>query len=253
MRPETVPVESRSAPDPRRPQRTRRAAKHLPGMNIRAVTFDVGGTLIEPWPSVGHVYAGVAARFGVNNIAPERLTGNFMHAWKARAGFDYSRESWYTLVRETFGEAAVRLPAEFFPAVYDGFAEASIWRVFDDVFATLDALTRRGLKLGVISNWDERLRPLLARLGLARYFSSLIISCEVGATKPDPSLFRQAAAELAVAPHELLHVGDNHTTDVLGAEVIGAAGRQVVRCNGALETWQIRSLLEIDALAADSL
>ncbi len=35
---------------------------------IRAVTFDVGGTLIEPWPSVGHVYAEVAARHGVAAI-----------------------------------------------------------------------------------------------------------------------------------------------------------------------------------------
>ena len=28
---------------------------------IKAVTFDVGGTLIRPWPSVGHVYAGPMA------------------------------------------------------------------------------------------------------------------------------------------------------------------------------------------------
>lgn len=232
------------------PQPAKDAASrhHLPDMGFRAVTFDIGGTLIEPWPSVGHVYAEVAARFGVNDIAPERLTGNFMHAWKARAGFDYSRESWYTLVRETFGDAAARLPAEFFPVVYDGFAEANTWRVYDDVIPTLDALTRRGLKLGVISNWDERLRPLLRRLGLARYFSSLVISCEVGAAKPDPSLFRQAAAELAVAPHELLHVGDNRTTDVLGAESIDAVARQIVRDGRTLGTSQIRSLLEIDTL-----
>ena len=33
--------------------------------NVKAVTFDVGGTLIEPWPSVGHAYAEVAQRHGV--------------------------------------------------------------------------------------------------------------------------------------------------------------------------------------------
>lgn len=221
-------------------------------MQIRAVTFDVGGTLIEPWPSAGHVYAEVAARFGVNKITPERLTENFIRAWKAQTGFDYSRESWYQLVRESFGETAVDLPAAFFPAVYNRFAEADTWRIYDDVFPALDALTRRGLKLGVISNWDERLRPLLARLGLAQYFSSLVISCEVGATKPDPRLFHQAATELAVARHELLHVGDNHTTDVLGAESIGAIARQVVRNRKALETQQIRSLLDLDTLVGEN-
>lgn len=216
-------------------------------MNIRAITFDVGGTLIEPWPSVGQVYAEVATRFGVKDIAPDWLTNRFRHAWETHSGFDYSRDSWSALVRETFGEMAARLPAGYFPAVYERFAEADAWRIYDDVRPALKRLTRRGVKLGVISNWDDRLRPLLARLELAPYFSSLVISCEVGATKPDPRLFRRAAAELAVTPDELLHVGDSHAMDVLGAETIGAVGRQVVR-SGAMEPWQIHSLLDLDAV-----
>jgi putative hydrolase of the HAD superfamily len=221
-------------------------------MNIRAITFDVGGTLIEPWPSVGQVYAEVAARFGVKDIAPDWLTDRFMHAWKTRAGFDYSRESWFAFVRQTFGKIAARLPAGYFPAVYERFAEADAWRIYGDVRPALKMLTRRGVKLGVISNWDDRLRPLLARLELAPYFSRLVISCEVGATKPDPRLFHRAAAELAVAPGELLHVGDSHAMDVAGAEEIGAIGRQVVRGGTAMEMWQIRSLLDLDAeVAAD--
>src|SRR5580700_10426449 len=43
---------------------------------IRAVTFDVGGTLIEPWPSVGRVYAEVAARHGLE-VAAEDLDRQF--------------------------------------------------------------------------------------------------------------------------------------------------------------------------------
>ncbi len=217
-------------------------------MNIRAITFDVGGTLIEPWPSVGHVYAEVAARFGVKDIAPDQLTANFMRAWKARTNFDYSLASWSAIVRETWGEAGARLPAEYFPAVYERFAAANAWRIYDDALPALNALARRGLKLGVISNWDERLRPLHARLGLDHYFSSIVISCEVGATKPDPRVFRRAAAELAVTPDELLHVGDSHTMDVLGAEKIGALGRQVVRSATVLEPWQIRSLQDVEKL-----
>ena len=40
--------------------------------HIQAVTFDVGGTLIRPWPSVGHVYAEVAARHAQARYAIER-------------------------------------------------------------------------------------------------------------------------------------------------------------------------------------
>jgi putative hydrolase of the HAD superfamily len=218
-------------------------------MRIRAITFDVGGTLIEPWPSVGHVYAEVAARFGVSGIAPEWLTENFRRAWKAQIRFDYTRESWFAIVRETFGEHAAELPSEFYPAVFNRFATADTWRIYDDVLPALETLTARGVKLGIISNWDERLRPLLADLQLARHFSSLVISCETGATKPDARLFARAARELGVAPGELLHVGDNLAMDMHGAEGFGAVGRQVVRHKRVTDAWQIGSLAELRGLA----
>jgi putative hydrolase of the HAD superfamily len=214
-------------------------------MSIRAITFDVGGTLIEPWPSVGHVYATVAARFGVGGIAPEWLTENFRRVWKAQTAFDYSRESWFDVVRETFGGHAAQLPPEFFPAVFHRFADADVWRIYADVLPTLDQLAARGFKLGVISNWDDRLRPLLASLNLTRHFSSIVISCEEGATKPDTRLFILAARELGVAPGELLHVGDSLEFDVCGAEAAGCVGRQVVRHKPLTDARQIRSLLEL--------
>lgn len=214
-------------------------------MTIRAITFDVGGTLIEPWPSVGHVYAGVAARFGVEGVAPETLTQNFTRAWKSKDSFDYAKESWFAIVRETFGEHAAQLPPEFYPAVFNRFADADTWRIYDDVLPTLETLGARGVKLGIISNWDARLRPLLAALQLARHFSSIVISCEAGATKPDARLFAQAARELDVAPGELLHVGDSLAMDVRGAENFGAVGRQVVRLKALTDTRQVASLLGI--------
>ncbi len=217
-------------------------------MTPRAITFDIGGTLIEPWPSVGQVYAGVAADFGVEGIAPGRLTENFFQVWEASPDFDYSRQAWFEIVRLAFGEAAPLLPAEYYPAVYERFARADAWRIYDDVFPALEFLTQRGFQLGVVSNWDERLRPLLTELGLARYFSSLIISCEAGAEKPAARVFRLAAGELGVAADELLHIGDSYAKDIQGARNIGAAGFQVMRSGAANKSWQIRSLDELGAL-----
>jgi len=214
-------------------------------MPIRAITFDVGGTLIEPWPSVGHVYAEVAGRFGVGGVAPETLTEEFIRAWKARTSFDYAQESWFDIVRETFGEHAAKLPAEFYPAVFNRFVDVDTWHIYEDVLPTLEALAARGVKLGVISNWDARLRPLLTNLDLSRHFSSIVISCEVGATKPDGRLFARAAEELGVAPGELLHVGDSVEMDVRGAERSGAVGRQVRRGRAVSEAWQVVSLRDL--------
>ena len=57
-------------------------------MNIKAVTFDAGGTLIKPWPSVGHVYAEAAA--GHARIAPERLNERFAAVWQGAAAVQSS-------------------------------------------------------------------------------------------------------------------------------------------------------------------
>ena len=130
-------------------------------------------------------------------------------------------------------------------AVFNRFAVADAWHIYDDVLPTLAGLAARGIKLGIISNWDERLRPLLTALQLTRHFSSIIISCEVGATKPDARLFVRAAQELAVAPGELLHVGDSLAMDVRGAENFGALGRQVVRHKPLMDARQIRALTEL--------
>jgi len=188
---------------------------------IQAITFDVGGTLIEPWPSVGHVYAEVAAQFGVTRVAPELLNHRFGAAWEAKGNFDYSRAAWRRMVRQTFGEQAGALPPEFFPVLYERFAQPDAWRIYDDVVPTLEHLARRSLRLAVISNWDERLRPLLDRLKLSRHFEAIFVSTEMGHAKPAPEIFRQAAAELKLPPEALRHIGDSAREDVAGAQAAG--------------------------------
>jgi len=194
----------------------------ISSLNIQAVTFDVGGTLIEPWPSVGHIYAEAAGRFGTAGVSPETLNQQFARVWRARAGFDYSRDAWRELVNQTFVNLSPAPPSkECFDAIYMQFANARTWRLFDDVLPVLEELKSFGLKLGVISNWDERLRPLLADLNLLKYFDEVVFSHEAGCTKPAPEIFHHAAALLGLPPAAILHVGDNDREDVVGARAAG--------------------------------
>src|SRR5262249_62317705 len=98
-------------------------------MRIQAVTFDVGGTLIEPWPSVGHVYAEVAAQHGLTNISPADLNLRFAAAWTANEDFDYTKVGWEKIVNETFrGFAGASGRVSFFPQLYERLPQASAWR-----------------------------------------------------------------------------------------------------------------------------
>ena len=213
---------------------------------MRAVTFDVGSTLIEVWPSVGHVYAEVAAAHGHTGFPPAELNRRFRAALRAHGKAVNTKPEWARIVASSFtGLSPAPVSQEVFPELYDRFAQPSAWRVFDDVESTLSALRQRGLKLGVISNWDDRLRPLLRALGLAGWFEVIVVSCEVGASKPERAIFETAVRQLGVPARTILHVGDNFKMDVAGANAAGLRGVQVDRQASPLGEAQIGSLGEL--------
>jgi putative hydrolase of the HAD superfamily len=215
---------------------------------VRAVTFDAGGTLIEPWPSVGHVYAEVAGEFGFKCV-PATLNARFAQTWRARASFNYSREEWFEVVRQSF-EAECEVSPALFAAIYERFAERGCWLIYDDVIPALERASNAGLKLAVISNWDERLVPLLGKLGLASYFSRIVVSSALGVHKPDRRIFEQAARLLEVAPSEVLHIGDSQREDVQGARGAGLQALRIRR-GGATESSDIERLTDaLDRLSA---
>jgi putative hydrolase of the HAD superfamily len=187
---------------------------------IRAVTFDVGGTLMAPWPSVGHVYARVAAAHIGFAADPERITRQFVNAWRARGEFDYSREGWFDLVRHSFHGVA-EVSDALFTALYDSFSTHDAWRVYDDVIPCLEALQKRDVRLAVISNWDTRLKPTLKNVGLYDYFDVISVSGEHGHNKPAREIFDATAAALKLPANEILHIGDSHREDYLGARKAG--------------------------------
>jgi putative hydrolase of the HAD superfamily len=115
------------------------------------------------------------------------------------------------------------------------------------VAPTLAALRQRGLKLGVISNWDDRLRPLLKSLQIADQFDVIVVSCEVGASKPASAIFQAAVKQLGLPANSLLHVGDSFARDVLGARAAGLQGVQIERQAATGRDSRIKSLLDLPA------
>jgi putative hydrolase of the HAD superfamily len=218
------------------------ASDRRPLIGIKAVTFDAGGTLIEPWPSVGAVYAEVAREFGITCSA-ERLTSQFKDAWTLQTAFRYTREEWAAMVRHSFAGVA-DVSDRLFDAIYERFSEPRSWLIYDDVIPTLQKLEEVGVKLAVVSNWDERLEPLLEQLGLATYFDVIVVSSLVGAHKPDERIFHRAAAELALSPEKILHVGDSWREDVEGARGAGAKALRIRR-SGVEREGDVNSLIKL--------
>ena len=92
-----------------------------------------------------------------------------------------------------------------------------------DTGALLDALAAARLPFGVITNGSRRQWRKLEALGLPARTDCLFVSEDFGTKKPDPAIFRAAAAHLGIAPTHILFVGDNPAADIVGAQSVGMA------------------------------
>lgn len=201
--------------------------------NPEVIFFDAAGTLFDVRGSVGEIYSRIARQYGCEADA-EQLQHNFARWFRLQppmafpAGIaedkllDLEKGWWRNLVRAVFADCASFTHFdEFFDDVFDQFRKPELWRVYDDVLPTLIELKQRGIRLGVISNFDSRLHDVLHVLELDRFYDSIHISTRVGAAKPDPAIFQAALAAHHIEPHQAWHVGDSLYEDVEGAAAAG--------------------------------
>ena len=199
--------------------------------NYDAVFFDAANTLLYPYPSVGAVYAEVAARYGVTTTADAVQTA-FGGAWaEAQAvtdpvrygvGEPDGRRFWHALVHATFAQIALPDDFEgFFDELYWLFSKPTVWRLYPECLTVLQTLRRQGYIVGVISNWDIRLLDLLHGLGLMDCVQHVSISAVVGWEKPHGSIFAHALDAVGASPARAVHVGDSLHADVQGARQAG--------------------------------
>jgi putative hydrolase of the HAD superfamily len=155
---------------------------------------------------------------------------------------DRERAWWRHVVRDTFGRAdpdaqfgelgARGALGDFdacFECLFATFARPDTWRPRAGALQILARLRARGLALGVLSNFDQRLHGILEGLELREFFEIIILPSDAGAAKPDPRIFAFALARLGIAPGAALYVGDDHENDVKGARSAGLYAVDVSR------------------------
>ncbi len=206
--------------------------------SVRGVFFDLVGTLVEVEGGVGHQYAQLAERESLD-LDPAIVDLEFPQALRSVPlvdwGVDQSIEeialrekiSWHKVVSRIVEKA--HLPPNepvpefdvFFKRLFRHFTLAEAWVVHTDVVSCLEDLMRQGYVVGLISNFDLRVMPLLDNLGLSRLLDSVTVPATAHAAKPDPAIFSSALARHSLTADESVYVGDSLSDDVEGARRAG--------------------------------
>lgn len=199
---------------------------------IDFVFFDAGETLVHPLPSFPELFLGVCSHYGLEvDLSVLRTATRSMMAGvedRQRQGYTFSNETsksrrfWLdfygSLVREMgYAGEDGSLPR----ALYDTFSQPCNYGAYHDAHDTLRELRERGVRMGLISNFEPWLEDLLRDLEMLDFLEVLVISGKEDYEKPHPRIYELALERAGVSPRQSLHVGDSPVSDYDGAREAG--------------------------------
>ncbi len=206
-------------------------------MSLRAVIFDLGGTLID-WPDWDE---DISRRWALSydylvselpsNGYPSRdayvkaMREAELHHWQQVAESQASNTP-VSLLRDGFSRLDWQVSEKELLTALDGYARAvSGWAViFPDAVQTLLELRKRDYRLGLLSNtwWAaEWHNAELATHGLDALLDEIVYTSDLPHSKPHPSVFLEVTERLNVDPVECVMVGDRLIDDISGGLGVG--------------------------------
>lgn len=223
---------------------------------IKAITFDLDGTLwdfervitqaerkLHEWFALN--YPAISSAFSIYDMRQLR-TELLTRDPTLRHDVTELRKSSIRIAAETVGiEPTVAEEAFEVFIVYRNQVE-----LFDDVLPVLKRLRNR-YRLCSLTNGNAD----IVRVGLGEIFDHALTAADVGSAKPEPAMFMEACRLTGNAPGQMLHVGDEAETDIVGANT---AGFRTIWINRKSETWnhkcqphaQIESFTELETVLA---
>lgn len=203
---------------------------------IKAISLDLDDTLWPVWPAIERAEAALDAWLGRHAPMTAAMFANPTARHDVREQIVRTRpelkHNLSAIRREAIRLALYRSKEN--PLLADDafevfFAARHEVTLYDDALLALEFLSAR-YPIVALSNGNADIQ----RIGLGKFFRAAISAQQFGVGKPDPRIFHAAAGAVDVPAHNVLHVGDDATLDVLGAL---NAGMQTAWVNRSDHLW----------------
>lgn len=212
----------------------------------KAIIFDLHYTILRLSPSRGVVYQRIFKKYGFN-AHPREIKKVFNIIWNEYGDDKISKdfkdhrdekdieEWWFNFHFKMLKELGLRdkIIAEDINREISGqfYGNYKIHRMYNDAKKILLFLKRHKVKMALATNGYKSTKQMIKYFGLSAYFDYVLVSCDVGISKPDPKLYHLIAKRLSVKPKEILCVGDSYPTDIIGAKEAGCGAAIIDRKN----------------------
>jgi putative hydrolase of the HAD superfamily len=198
----------------------------------KAIFFDLGETLVTQ--NIEDNLVTMKALEQISKILPsdkfpDELFSLYKQGYKVNEAFrtkhqvEIPIQAWMVqLLRRALGhEPEESLVKKAITIIVSARAENAI--VFPGSKPLLEKLSKRGIKLGIISNVSSHdvAVEILRKVGLLEYFDKVVTSAFVGIRKPDPGIFLYALMQFKVQSRQAVIVGDSERHDVWGGAISG--------------------------------
>ncbi len=200
---------------------------------IKAIFFDLDGTLRQSLPAGGEFFADYAIQLGLRATGEDRLRAlrwehlywaNSPDLLAARKAYPDDGIFWSMYARRQLVAlgASYAQAAELAPHVTahmeQSYKPKSV--VPEDALRLLPGL-KQNYVLGMISNREKPYQEEIEALGLGSFFELVLAGGEIRMWKPEPQIFLHACERLNLAPAQAAYVGDNYFAAVVGARRAG--------------------------------
>lgn len=202
---------------------------------IKAILFDLDGTLRHHIPAAGDVFVEYARNLGVKVSEEDRIRSeHWTHYYFASSleiqadGKTYEGNSagfWMNFTKRRLVSLGISLTqaVELAPEMSKYMAEFYKPEVHvpQDAYTLLESLKSDDYILGVVSNREEPFLEELKKIKMDGYFKFSLAGGEVNSYKPDRVIFERALEMAGASAQETMYVGDNYFADIVGARRSG--------------------------------